>query len=85
MPKTFYQLKIRFKKFLTKMQSHFCNIEWSDVNLDVEKFLENESKITLQNLQYYDISETFFGNSGARDTNKAQCKCEIKGNFFSTN
>ena len=38
MPSTFYQHKSRFKKFLIKMQSYGFDIEWSDVNFDIEKY-----------------------------------------------
>ena len=40
-PKTFFQYKNRCKKFLIKMQSHGSDIEWSDFNFDIEKYLAN--------------------------------------------
>ena len=41
LPQTFFQYKNRCKKFLIKMQSHGSEVEWSDFNFDVEKYLVN--------------------------------------------
>ena len=38
---TFFQYKNRCKKCLIKMQSHGSEIEWSDFNFDMEKYLVN--------------------------------------------
>ena len=41
LPQTIFQYKNRLKKFLIKMQSHGSEIEWSDFNFDIEKYLVN--------------------------------------------
>ena len=41
LPQTFFQYKNCCKKFLIKMQSHCSEVEWSDFNFDIEKYLVN--------------------------------------------
>ena len=41
LPQTIFQYKNHCKKFIFKMQCHGSEIEWSDFNFDIEKYLVN--------------------------------------------